>query len=383
MQEKLNNHTIWTTIKSLLYKHDCVIVPNFGGFVCNKENAIIDQVSHQITPPAKKIVFNQNLKTNDGLLAQNIATSSSVSYSEALRTIENFVIQVKNVLENQKQLEVNDFGTFRLNAEANFVFLPIKSNNYLYSSFGLYPLQATPAFELTKGNRKTRIIKERKGLNPRHEQKSRRAIALKLLTLLVIAVVGINSFILLNKYGALDSMQINTAGINSWFDSLFAKTTIVASDTTKNEEPIITESDYEYNTSNSVIPLDTIIASNDESIDTLVENTPTTNETIEENNSIEIIQPETVTSENTTNVEVTNTKNYHVIGGVFCNEKNARKFYNELKKRGFEAELLLNKKTNCNRVSYKKCSSKEEASALADSLRGVDNPEIWIFTSKE
>ena len=55
-------HPIWQVVEKLLYKHDCVIIPGFGGFVCNMEHARIDQVTHVIIPPGKHIIFNPNLK---------------------------------------------------------------------------------------------------------------------------------------------------------------------------------------------------------------------------------------------------------------------------------------------------------------------------------
>ena len=38
-------------ISELLFEHDCVIVPDFGGFVCNYAPARIDPVKHLFEPP--------------------------------------------------------------------------------------------------------------------------------------------------------------------------------------------------------------------------------------------------------------------------------------------------------------------------------------------
>ena len=144
MSAQITSQTIWNSVKELLHKHDCVIMPNFGGFVCNPENARIDQVSHIITPPARRVMFNQNLKTNDGLLVQFVAQNFGITYSEALRVIDDVITDFKNKLEQTKQIDIDTFGTFRLNAEANYVFLPNKHNTYLHASFGLLSIQATP-----------------------------------------------------------------------------------------------------------------------------------------------------------------------------------------------------------------------------------------------
>lgn len=413
MVKTVTQQTIWDNVKSLLFRHDCVIVPNFGGFVCNREQSKIDQVSHVITPPAKRVIFNQNLKTNDGLLAQNIALAVGVSYTEALFAIEEVVVNLKNKLEVHKQLEIDQFGVFRLNAEANYVFLPNKVNNYLHSSYGLMPLQATPVAEMAHGSRKTRIFKDRKEIRQARSLKKRQSLGLKILTACVIAVLGINGFILLTEKGVLNQNQMSTTGIHTWFDSLFAsnqnstdvptptqttqtdsqqayipQSPVAETDSTLVEQPMQTEPSIENHTLNvaqvfantsRVVPYfgEQYLTENGtpavNQLDSFATQTETPVETTIEPTNIEIPSPQKVFGDYT----------FHVIGGVFCNEENARKFYYSLKARGFDAELLLNKKINCNRVSYKKCSTREEANALVDSLKTVDNPDIWVLVVKE
>ena len=55
-------------IRELLFGHDCVIVPGFGGFIGNYTPASIDKSSGTFYPPVKQISFNRNLNHNDGLL---------------------------------------------------------------------------------------------------------------------------------------------------------------------------------------------------------------------------------------------------------------------------------------------------------------------------
>ena len=418
MVKTVTQQTIWDNVKSLLFKHDCVIVPNFGGFVCNREQARIDQVSHLITPPAKRVIFNQNLKTNDGLLAQNVAQATGVSYTEALFAIEELVVQVKNKLEVQKQMEIDQFGVFRLNAEANYVFLPNKVNNYLHGSYGLLPLQATPVTEMAHGSRKTRIFKDRKEIRQSRSLKKRQSLGIKILTACVVAVLGINGFIILNEKGIINQNQLSTTGIHTWFDSLFASNQT----NTKISSNTATPASVKADTQETFIP-ESPVAEID-STTTPVADETTTVETVdmhtlnvaqafastsrvtpyfgdnyynEQGQPIPLVvdsvvapiettpvsTPEVPTAEIPTPQKVFGNYTFHVIGGVFCNEENARKFYQALKSRGFEAELLLNKKINCNRVSYKKCTTREEANALMDSLRTVDNPDIWVLAIKE
>ena len=46
MSAQITSQTIWNNVKELLHKHDCVIMPNFGGFVC-KPQTQLDQLLQQ------------------------------------------------------------------------------------------------------------------------------------------------------------------------------------------------------------------------------------------------------------------------------------------------------------------------------------------------
>ena len=65
-------------INELLYIHDCVIIPGFGGFVGNHISAKLNKASKTLTPPSKQILFNENLKTNDGLLINYILENENI-----------------------------------------------------------------------------------------------------------------------------------------------------------------------------------------------------------------------------------------------------------------------------------------------------------------
>lgn len=418
MSAQITSQTIWNSVKELLHKHDCVIMPNFGGFVCNPENARIDQVSHIITPPARRVMFNQNLKTNDGLLVQFVAQNFGITYSEALRVIDDLITDFKNKLEQTKQIDIDTFGTFRLNAEANYVFLPNKHNTYLYASFGLLPLQATPVADFITGAKRTRLFKDRKDIKPVGRKQKAKNIALKALTAVLVVMLGLNAYIFLTDSNLAGGAKINTTGIHSWFDSLMsndnkpnevvtpelsaktekdAETTYIPESPVVVEEEVLAEAPTEIETStntaeNTTLNIAEVFAYSTKSAPnfgrysfnedgSLVESAPTevTQPTVEETS---VISPEPAIEVAVKESHGTSFS-YHVIGGVFCDEANARKFYNMLKSKGFDAQLLLNKKINCNRVSYRKVSSREEALRLMDSIKSTENPEAWVLPVKE
>jgi hypothetical protein len=86
-------------ITDLLYRYDCVIVPDFGGFITNKVGAKINKETQTFYPPTKQITFNSLLKHNDGLLANYIASSENISFEKASTAISLAVIKWQNELQ--------------------------------------------------------------------------------------------------------------------------------------------------------------------------------------------------------------------------------------------------------------------------------------------
>ena len=65
-------------IKEILLLNDCVIIPDFGGFVANYKPAMIE--NNRFFPPTKEIAFNNKLISNDGLLINYISEAEGVDY---------------------------------------------------------------------------------------------------------------------------------------------------------------------------------------------------------------------------------------------------------------------------------------------------------------
>lgn len=138
--------TIESYIKDLLYRYDCVIVPNFGGFVTNKIGAKLDKNTNNFYPPLKQITFNSHLKINDGLLANYIVSAENVSYDIALDSISKLVTNWKNQLK-AGVLEISDLGILKINDRNKIIFEPNTEVNYLSESFGLASYQVSPIQE--------------------------------------------------------------------------------------------------------------------------------------------------------------------------------------------------------------------------------------------
>jgi len=122
-------------ISDLLYRYECVIVPDFGGFVTNNKSAKIDFTNNSIQPPFKQITFNTHLKNNDGLLANYIASTDNIKYACALNYIKFEIENWQKKLINEV-VELNNIGSFSM-VDRKLIFEPQLKINYLTSSFGL------------------------------------------------------------------------------------------------------------------------------------------------------------------------------------------------------------------------------------------------------
>jgi hypothetical protein len=128
--------TLAKYISDLLYRYDCVIVPNFGGFVANKISAKVNRFTHTFYAPTKQLTFNAHLKNNDGLLVNYIATAKNISYVNVVNFVKTEVAKWQTTL-SQEELELENIGALHKNENGAIIFEPIYSVNYLTSSFGL------------------------------------------------------------------------------------------------------------------------------------------------------------------------------------------------------------------------------------------------------
>jgi CCDC81-like prokaryotic HU domain 1/CCDC81-like prokaryotic HU domain 2/SPOR domain len=131
-------------IRTLLFEHDYVTIPNFGAFIANYMPSSFNEISGSLMPPQKRVAFNEILKQDDGLLATHISRRESVTIDEAKRKIQGFVTDIKDSLATVKTFNFDKIGSFSLNEENNLVFDPDRRNNFYSESFGfdsLFPRQ--------------------------------------------------------------------------------------------------------------------------------------------------------------------------------------------------------------------------------------------------
>ena len=143
---KFNNH-----IYPLLKEYNCIVIPNFGSFICRNISAKFSENHSQLLPPNKEIVFNKNLKENDGVLIKNISAIKNISYSESEKKINSWVRKINKKVNKGKTISFQNIGSLR-KVDKNFIFDPNLNSIFLKSSYGL---SAVDTLQVNK----TKIIK--------------------------------------------------------------------------------------------------------------------------------------------------------------------------------------------------------------------------------
>ena len=124
-------------IEILLLDNDCVIIPDFGGFMAHHVEARYDDTDHTFLPPSRTLGFNRQLRLNDSLLAQSYVEAYDLSYPEALVRIGNEVEEMRQHLHNEGYYELNDLGVLYFTDNDTYTFEPCESGILTPSLYGL------------------------------------------------------------------------------------------------------------------------------------------------------------------------------------------------------------------------------------------------------
>ena len=323
MKTKINNY-----ISFLLSEHNCVIIPNFGGFVANYESSRIDNNSQFIYAPKKSIVFNKSLQSNDGLLINEIATIEGKTFKQAKTELDKYVLDLKESLRLHKKVFLDDIGTLILGSEENILFVQSNSHNHLLESFGLYSIQYPIVHRTTVQDKFEEKIKSinQKGLLTKRITK----IAAVLLPLFIISALGIS-----NK----EKIKSNYANLAPF---IFSNDKAVEADAIYNLKPFNVES-------------------------------PT--------NSIEkAVISFYETKEKKFLNKTKNIKQHFIIAGSFSSKKNAQKMITKLTYSNFKNSKIVNKSSSgFFRVSYESYNNSDEALIALRKIKKT-NPSAWLLS---
>ena len=142
-------------IEALLLENDCVIIPNFGGFVAHYSPATRVEEENLFLPPMRTIGFNPQLKLNDGVLVQSYMTVHDTNFSDATRLIENQVNELIAQLHKEGKISLENIGEVRYNIHGVYEFSPCE---FKITSPYFYGLDSFEMKELSTLLRREKVL---------------------------------------------------------------------------------------------------------------------------------------------------------------------------------------------------------------------------------
>ena len=124
-------------IETLLINNDCVIIPEFGGFVAHHSKARWIEEENLFLPPTRTIGFNPQLKLNDGLLVQSYMNVYDTDFSDASKRVEKAVEELVNTLHKESKIEIHGVGELSLTIHNTYEFRPNEDGVLTPDLYGL------------------------------------------------------------------------------------------------------------------------------------------------------------------------------------------------------------------------------------------------------
>lgn len=323
---KLENY-----ISDLLYRYECVIVPDFGGFITSEYGSRINYNNHHFYPPYKKLGFNAYLKNSDGLLVNYIASVDQISFEEATSWLKETVLSWNKKID-EDGLFLSKIGTFQRNAEGKLEFEPDMVENYLTSSFGLSSVISEAINrEIIQVVQKKAIVKPLPVVETVVEK-----------TPLVAAKKKSNPILrtlpTITKYAAAAAIAVTLFGLgNNFYQDKLQQEFIAATQ----QQQQLTEQNIQEATFIISNPLPAI----------------------------------------TLHLEK-EAKNFHVIAGAFRNAENAKNQVIQLHQKGYNAHIVGQNKWDLTQVAYDSFSTMDEATKALTQILNKENEDAWVLVTE-
>ncbi len=309
-------------IEELLYRYNCVVVPEFGAFLTQNKPAFIHRATNTISPPTKLISFNGQLSSNDGLLVSYMATAERLSYEEMLKNVLEEAKHWKQQLHKGERLGLDNIGELWLNREGKIQFQPAKKVNYLTSSFGLSSIITS---SITREVLKEEVVELEEKIpfiiTPEERSKGSYREVLKYAAIVLLAISsGITGFKVYNETMTDQQMVHQQA------------------------QEIVSKNIQEATFFNSK-PFELPVLSID-------------------------VNKKEVRGQ------------HHIIAGAFRVRENADKKVRQLRNKGYEAEYLGQNKFGLHQVTYGSYQDPKEALRNLKQIRQTDSSDAWLLSRK-
>jgi nucleoid DNA-binding protein len=321
----------YSFLEHLLYEHECVIIPQLGGFVVNAKDFTFNEQEGKIYPKKKYVAFNEKLKTDDRLLSTEWAKNKAISLKEASLEIADLSKRIKSELTSSGSVQLGILGTFTLNQENRISFSPNSDFNADLAVFGLFPvgLGQIPA----RVEKKPVLIpaittEDSPEISSKGHQPVKLTKSVYVYALLAFLIGGLGAFFLTAPATNQSQSSLNPIKIEKKVDVAPVKTVA----------PAVVDT----------LPVKTVVAPVVETV-----NTP----------------------------EMKDEEVIYLVAASFQSLKQAEKGLKEFKSRGFDqAEIILkNEQTKFYRISLGTEHSMDAGYAKASELKAEKKVDIWVY----
>ncbi len=311
----------------LLRLHDCVIIPDLGGFIANYRPAEMDLAGNSFNPPVKEVIFTGKLNKNDGLLVNYISETEGIGYIEARQVISEFVDETWSKLENGEGIEFKCIGNLKYDRNEKLIFEPAVHENFLLEAYGLEGFHF-PQLEHEKLIPTKRLFVDKEAVRPVFSSRRVKALAVGVPLLLALIFVPVSKYI--RNDNKMPNLQTSSA----------APITL--------NETIKSPSTLKIDSSNSKVVEKPVVKKT---------------ESVELQQSVNQAQPEPIA--------IKSNSRYRLIGGCFSLRENADKFLEKLRSNGFKSEMKV-QPNGTFLVIVQTYTDKSEATVALKNLRETD-----------
>lgn len=347
---------LYKGVYQLLKENDCVIIPDFGGFVTNYYEAKVDFTNQEFAPPGKRIAFNQDLRSNDGLLINYVSKAVENNWTLAERNVKDFVEELNNKLQKDGSFVFGKLGKFVLNNDA-LVFIPNPDLNLLEQSYGLksfsFPL-------INNGNKAIQIQKPKELSKTKSAKRNKKSRTIRPVIFYTTAAAVIAGLLFMSIQ--FDWIRLEKDPMQQQANVIPVEIVDSASSEQNNSDAITNDIESE--------SVDDVANPDDVAINETEEVIETVEPALDENEVEKIVDTQVINQ----NLKI------HVIGGSFADHTNALNYQSELLDKGFNSQVL-SAANGMYRVTVKSFADKTSANSELNSLRNQSgNSSLWVLS---
>lgn len=369
-------------VEELLYRHQCVIIPNFGAFISNRKSATISQ-DKTFSPPSKTLTFNSRLISNDGLLIKHISEAEKINYDLAQSKVQQSVATWKKELESGETIKFANIGYLTHEGEGRITFSPSESINLLTDSFGMSSFVPQEAKKIEEEKQEPQVSVEKvvppivetskqEAMNSNADEAlksepKKKSGYLKYAAIIVLGFIAIT-------YGVFSYLNQNEVHQNNDIADKEALQKEVNSQIS--EATFLSGSPLELpSISLNVIKGDKKEVINESSKENIK------NDSNVEKTSKDKKDKKEISKEKKSNTEAVSKKyKYHVIAGAFSSQANAENRVKQLKKKGYKANVVGKSSKGLYLVSYQSFEKRSDANIYSKRLKSKKKLDSWVLS---